>query len=243
MSKIEIVGINKHADININTGYSESFDDVSNICAALAGELPHLVLEYPVFITKNPTTGEFELTVLLGLEEKENLFIQGEGWNAGYIPLDIRRQPFQACFMDEEGMSSESNVKVGINIQSNRIIKEGGESLFNDAGEPSGYLSMISDILGALVSGFKATKVFLVELAKMDLIESVGFNIQLAKDKNISLNGLYTINADKLKQLSANHVVELHQKGYLQACYAIIHSRGHAEKLVNEKKRRVLETM
>lgn len=240
MSKIEIVGLQKHADINIDTGYSAKFDDVSNICAAIAGELPHLVLDYPVFITKNPATAEFELTVLLGLEEGENLFIEGQSWNASYIPLDVRRQPFQACFMDGKDAASDSNVKIGINVQSNRIIKNSGESLFTVDGHPSDYLSKISDVLGALVSGFKATKVFLAELAKVDLIESVAFDIQLAKDKKISLNGLYTVNAEKLMQLSEDEVVEFHKKGYLQACHAIIHSRGHAEKLVNEKKRRVL---
>ena len=51
-----------------------------------------------------------------------------------------------------------------------------------------------------------------------------------------NLNGLYMINEAQLKALAPEALLDLHNKGYLQACYLILASMGNMQKLLNLKK-------
>lgn len=241
MPNLEILSSERHADLTVNTDFGSEFDDVSSIVSVVADELPQLVLDFPVFIKKNTNTGEFELSAMMGFSPKENLFINEGKWRAVYIPLDIRRQPFQACVIEggdgQESLEQKGEVKVGINVESDRLMSGDGEVLFNSDGSASTYLDGISNTLGALMRGADLTKKFLKSLAELELIEPVKLNVQLGKQK-VSFEGLYTIHAENLAGLPEQSVFEFHRKGYLQASYALIHSIGHMEKLVDWKAQR-----
>ncbi|MEI8619197.1 SapC family protein [Pseudoalteromonas sp. B193] len=45
-------------------------------------------------------------------------------------------------------------------------------------------------------------------------------------------SGLYAINEQALAQLDVRALKSLHEMGYLQACYMIIASTGHIQKLI-----------
>ena len=230
MSKIELLSADEHGELKVEAGFESKFDDIAPMVQVAADELHKLVLDFPVFITKNLSTGEFELSALLGFSAGENLFLCDGIWNAAYIPLDTRRHPFQALIISD-GDESDTQVKVGINVKSNRLTDK-GQKLFNDDGTPTDLLTEKSDLLGILMNGLQLTKVFLKALAELDLIEPVEFSMQLKGEDKVTFDGLYTVHAEKLAALSEPGLAKFHSRGYLQACHAVIHSMGHVEKLI-----------
>lgn len=242
MSKIEILNPQTHEELKLDINVGTEFDDVRPMVDVVAEELPQLVLDCPVFITKHPETGQFELKAILGFSEKENLFIQDGKWVGSYIPMDIRRLPFQACFVSkEEGaefdfddVTSSDHLKLGLNVESNRLSTEQGEPLFDKEGEPSEYVKTVSGILSNMLSGMQKTRAFLAELAKHDLISPTKLDVTFGEQK-MSFDGLYSIVPEKLSKLESGVLVDFHRKGYLQVCHAIIHSQGHIGKLIQWK--------
>ena len=57
-----------------------------------------------------------------------------------------------------------------------------------------------------------------------------------ADDQPKKLNGLYMSNEAQLKALAPEALLDLNNKGYLQACYLILASMGNMQKLLNLKK-------
>ena len=236
MPKVEILNPNQHSKLKIKTGVDASFDDVRNVIAVVAGELPQLVLDYPVFFTKNPDADSYELIAVTGFTDKENLFIENGQLRSSYVPLDMRRQPFQACFVNgDQSAAQENDVKIGINVESNRISESEGVALFNEDGSPTDAINEISELLGALVRGLQATQSFIAALQEQELIESVTLNIKNPDGSDKQLEGLYAINKQKLAELNGETAAQFHEKGYLQAAHAMIHSVGHVQKLINWK--------
>lgn len=231
MSKVEILSADQHSDLTIETGFESKFDDIRATATVIAQELPKLSLDYPVFITKNPSTGEFELSAVMGFSADENLFVQGDKWRASYVPMDVRRQPFQALILEDDNEKGSEQVKVGINVESNRVSSS-GKALFNSDGSSTDFLNHVSEMLGALLSGAQPTKSFLQALADADLIEPVKLDVTFTGSKKVSFEGLYTVHSDKLSDLDDDRVLQFHKSGYLQACHAMIHSIGHIEKLI-----------
>ncbi len=243
MSKIEILNPQVHGELKLDINVGSEFDDVRPMVDVIAEELPQLALDCPVFMTKHPETGQFELKAILGFSEKENLFIQDGKWFGSYIPMDIRRLPFQACVLskeennaavDLEDVTASDQLKLGINVQSNRLSSDKGEPLFDESGEPSQYIKSVSGILSNMLGGMQKTKKFLAELAKHELISPAKLDVTLG-DETISFDGLYSIIPEKLSQLESDVVVDFHRKGYLQVCHAILHSQGHMSKLIQWK--------
>ena len=95
MPKIELLNPKQHSKLNIKTGIDANYDDIRNVIAVVAGELPQLVLDFPVFFTRHPETKAYELVAVAGFSATENLFLDGNKIKASYVPLDMRRQPFK----------------------------------------------------------------------------------------------------------------------------------------------------
>lgn len=241
MPKIEILSASKHADLKLDNRLANYFDEIGPVAIATAQELPQLALDYPIFITKHPHTGQFELSALLGLNAKENLFVQDGAWRAAYIPLDLQRQPFQACVVSDSGASTIDDIKpgdelkLGVDIENSRLSTNVGEALFQPDGKPSAYVESVFGILNTLLQGFKTTKAFLERLSALELIVPATLDVQLKGQEKTSFDGLYSIDPDQLSKLAEAQVLDFHRKGYFQAIYALIHSQGHLPKLIEWK--------
>lgn len=243
LSKVELLSFENHSDLKVGFSIEDRFSDIGATVKVLADELSKLVLDLPVFFTKNPETGQFELNALMGFAPDENLFFRDGEWKASYVPLDIRRRPFQALLFTEKTLGADENgnpqVKVGIDVQSKRLADD-GEALFNKDGTNTHYLNDVSGVLGAIVSGSQLTGVFIQTLADKGLITKAQLSVQSQDNRTISFEGLYCIDEEKLASLSQEDILNFHKMGYLQACYAMIHSLGHMEKLF-EWKRQVID--
>ncbi|MBG9993899.1 SapC family protein [Pseudoalteromonas sp. NZS127_1] len=233
MTNSVLLDKNTHKYTRIKTERGAQYGEAINYIPVVADELSQLALDYPVYFMKNNQTGQFELFALTGFDEGQNLFLQKDIWQATYVPLHIQRQPFKLGVGNRLSNNSEqTQLAVTINEQHPRVSNSEGVQLFDENSEPTAYLTNVSEQLIKLMNGGERTTAFINTLLKHDLIEAVQLNITQPNGKTQGYNGLYSIAADTLQQLSAETLNVLHSMGYIQACHLIICSSGHVQKLV-----------
>lgn len=226
-----------HQNTRVITSRGAKYGENTHIISVVANELNSLALEYPVFFTKNNETGQFELTAMFGFEPGENLFLQGEEWDASYVPMHILRQPFRVLFQsDSEGNNAKGNALVCLDMDSDRVQESAGEALFNKDGSKTTYLENITTLLSQLITATESTQSFIKTIADLELLEAASLKVTL-QGKEKTFEGLYTINEEKLNQLTGDAFQDMHKKNYLQASYLQIASIGNIKKLIHRKNR------
>ncbi|MDX1293453.1 MAG: SapC family protein, partial [Hyphomonas sp.] len=85
MAKMALLNNIDHPDLRVITRYGADYGDSVNLAAVYPTEFSELQREYPIFFMKD-AEGAFFCVVLLGLDKGENLFLDGDRWNARYVP-------------------------------------------------------------------------------------------------------------------------------------------------------------
>jgi 2-polyprenyl-6-methoxyphenol hydroxylase-like FAD-dependent oxidoreductase len=232
-----------HRYTRIITASGEKYGD--NVCMAtvVPHEFRNLIAHYPIFINKDTSTNEYSLCALFGFEEGENLFLNGNEWAAGYIPLHIQRRPFLITIQPDKrvaaGEKETGQMLILIDMKSPRVQEDMGEPLFVSHGEASPYLKKINTILNELVNGTKSCHAFLSKLDEHKLIGPMGINIDLGDGRTSQLGGLYGVSVEKEKALPNSVVRELHASGYLELIYLMRASHAHISTLIYLKNKRL----
>lgn len=223
-----------HRSMRVIADRGAEYGENIHICPVVADELSNLVLDYPACLIKDPNNGQFGLCVLLGFESGENLFLEGDCWDACYVPANMRCMPFRVAFTTAEGEPHKpENTVLTIDLDSSRVQEERGEALFNSDGSPSAFLQNINGELSRLMSGVESTRAFIDLLVDKDLIEPARISVSFADGEKKNFDGLYTINHEKLAGLPEETVQLMYERGYLQACTMIVVSMGQVQRLIN----------
>ncbi|WP_143873747.1 SapC family protein [Catenovulum sediminis] len=226
---VELLDKVRHKSLKVDTKKVDVAEFKVNASFVVVNELSTLIHEYPIFISKNPTTGKFQLTALLGFDSGQNLFISQGQWRSTYLPLDILRRPFQAM-VEENNLSSG---KIAIDVNSDLVNETQGERLFTEEGETSDYLLRIQKSFSQLMAGTQRTEAILNKAAEYDLIHSVNLDIELKDGRKSRVNGLYAIDTKALAALTGANLEECHKNGILEVCHLILSSGAHLQKLIN----------
>lgn len=236
MANLVLLDSNKHRNLRVITSRGAEYGENVHLVPVIADELSGLVLDYPVCLLKDEETGQFGLHALLGFDPGENLYLSGDKWDATYVPLHVKRQPFMVGIAANQGEEATSeNAVITIDLDSKRVQQSEGEALFTEVGSRTAYLTAIDSLLAELMNGIKTTEAYVAAIAELDLIESAQVNITFANGDQRTYDGLYTINADKLNELSGEALEELNRKGFLQASYLLLASMGQLQKLIARK--------
>lgn len=236
MANFKILDSNTHKNTRVKLGRGAEFGENIHTVPVIAEELHQLVLEYPICFIKDNNTGQFGLNALLGFEVGENLFLEGNNWNAQYVPLHIRRQPFMAGINGEDGdRPTEENTVITINMDNTRVQESEGELLFDADGKLTPYMETVNNLLATLVNGIIRTEAFVKALSDNDLIEPIQLKVSFASGEEKRFDGVYTIHEENFKNLSAEVLSAFHRSGYLQAIYMLKVSMGNIQKLVSMK--------
>lgn len=239
------VMVNKSlSDTRVITRRGAEFGDNVHVTEAVPAEFSSLAGFYPILITRTSDEGPYAFIAMLGLEAGENLYLDGDRWDAGYIPLSIRRQPFTLLQRDirKEDGSIASAPGLAIDLDSPRISRDGeGEALMDSDGTPSEWFRQINAIMQTLVNGFDRARDMLQRLDQLGLIKPLNYGVTGVDGRSRKLEGLYGIDEQRLREVSDDVVIELHRKGYLDCLYCMRASLGHIGRLAQLKNRR-LET-
>ncbi len=240
MSTLTALDQQAHKAIRINTQTVEAQASQLNMVPVVLSEFLKLAVQFPIGLTKNKDTGRFVCVALFGFQEEENLFIKNQQWDALYLPLHIRRQPFflgNSEQGDDQFVVCIDSSHKSIESQNGEAIL-GAEAIFDKEGNATPYLENVKAILAELLNGEATTQAFIKILAELKLLQPMQLEITFASGESTRVEGIYTINEVRLQNLSKDEIADLHQKNYLAPIYTMLTSIGHIYGLVDRKNKR-----
>lgn len=235
MSNHQILNPADHGVLRVQTDAGAQFGDAMMATLAVPAEFKRLACEYPILFRFDPQRREFSALALFGFEEGENLFLDGNRWDASVKPLSISIRPFLVGHAGE----SEDTAQVHIDMDHPRIA-DGGEGmrLFDDDGRPTPYVEEIATMLGDLDVAHRTSADFFATLDRYQLLEPFSMDITLDGGAQHRLVGYHLINEEKLAALEPAALAELHAAGHLGPVFMAIASLGNLAKLVARRNAR-----
>jgi hypothetical protein len=217
-----------HKDLRVITRRGAEFGDNIMSAPTFPSEFRDVQACYPIVFHKTTDGLGFEPIALFGFQEGENLFLNGDQWEAPYLPMLVERQPFQIGINGDEMM-------VHVDIASPRVSKADGLAVFKEHGGNSEFLERTTSLLLAIHQGVQGAPGFIAALLEHELLESFVLDVELNDGSQNRLVGFYTINEDRLQALGGEAIAKLHQAGMLQPIYMVIASLSNFRYLIERK--------
>jgi hypothetical protein len=238
----ELIAINPklHAKLRLQPEKAEWHSRGIQLLPVVPAEFASIATQSPIVLTKNGQTGQFVSVAMLGFAPGENLWFADGRWQGAYLPLHLQRQPF---FLGQADDNGQGDYVLCIDLDSPAIAQEqhstatetATEALFQDDGSDSPYLQQIKGVLAELLQGEQQQQQLVQALLAANLIQPLSLEITFANQQSTRLNGLYTIDQQKLATLDAATLVKLHQAGWLAPIYTIIASAAQLYPLIARK--------
>jgi hypothetical protein len=228
-----------HKDLRVRLKYGAAFGDNVGTVLAFPTEFGDLQREYPIFFRRD-TNGEYFTVALLGFSGDENLYLDGDRWDAAYLPGIVARGPFMIGFQDrQEGGETRRQAVIHVDMDHPRVSQTEGERVFLDDGGHSPYLRRVTRVLEALNEGYAVTKAMFKAYDEAGLIAPVDLEVKLTGQEPLNLRGFFAIDREKLLALEPEAVHKLNKSGLLQGAYLMLASHGNLERLIERKVRRM----
>ena len=235
MSNHQSLNTKEHAELRIQTDHGVEWGDAVMACLIVPHEFRQVQGDYPILFRRNDDGNGFNALAMLGFENGENLYLDGNKWGASYIPLSMTIKPFLVGRPREEG----GKPQVHIDMDHPRVSTGGeGTRLFDEDGGPTPFLERISDQLGALHAWFQETPAFFQALERYDLLEPFSLDVPLSNGTRQSLVGYHIINEDKFFALDVTALDELRQTGMLTPIFMALASLSQLSGLISRKDRK-----
>lgn len=190
-------------------------------------EFPAAAVCCPILLSKDPTSGAFYAGAVLGLKPEEGA-LRDSADRGGFEPLNLQRDGF---FITGE--------QIVIDRGNTRFSESEGEPLFDEAGQPSVCLRKIQRVLGRLHEGTAQSESFIRSLVQLKLVEPIDITMSFDNGERLTLQGLYTVSKDGLRELNDANVVRLFRSGHLQLAYTMTGSTHQLAMLANLRNRRL----
>ncbi|MEF3083469.1 SapC family protein [Luteimonas sp. SMYT11W] len=218
-----------HKDLRVDTGHGAALGDAVMWAITFPAEFRNVQANYPIVFGKS-ADGEFQPLALFGFTDGQNLFLDGERWDATYIPLTIVRQPFLI------GRSADEML-VHIDLDHPRVGSARGEALFLPHGGTSDYLERASSMLNTIHQGLQTNAPFVAALLQHQLLEPFVLDIRLDDGSDNRLSGYYAIDEDRLRQLDGDAFASLGRAGHLEPIYMMLASVARFRDLIDRVNR------
>jgi len=189
-NQVERINSNTHRNLSVKVGDDYEFARSINSVPIVAAEFPNAAAEYPIVFAE--TTDNVIPVVILGLREKENLYINDQGkWTAKYVPAFIRRYPFVFSSSD-----NDNSFTLCIDEEFSGCNEESrGERLFDDDGQQMQYLKDVLEFLKGYQAHYQRTEIYCEKLKKLDLLEPMSAQFTTPNGKKVNLTGFKAIDS------------------------------------------------
>lgn len=224
MTQHALLNNQQHRDVRIITANGAEYGD--NVMAAITfpAEFRNVQAHYPIVFAKDREE-QFMPVALFGFREKQNLFLDGNKWDATYQPLMMERQPFL--------IGSAPNGKViHVDLDNPRVSRTEGELVFLEHGGNSPFLERVGNLLAAIDEGLAGNAPFIAALLQHNLLESFALDIDFRDGTHNRFTGFFAIQEERLNALDGAALAALHQKGHLTAIYMTIASFSRFRDLI-----------
>jgi hypothetical protein len=227
----------EHRDLRVRSEPSAELGDQVMACLTVPSEFRRVQNEFPILFRRDLDRGSFSALALFGFENDENLFLEDGRWTARYRPLALATRPFlvgRPAAVDEPA-------QVHVDLGHARIAKAGDEGVraFDEHGQPTPYLETVAAGLNELDQGYRASGDFFAALERYELLEPFSLDVELRDGSRNRLVGYHLIDEEKLCELEAGAVAELHAAGHLMPVFMTIASLANLSALVERKNSRL----
>jgi len=233
MANIVPVRKEQHQKLKLATARNISHVGGQHIIPVSAAEFAQSSASFPIVFVKNPDSERFRSVAMLGLEAGENLFLQDEKWTALSMPQSISMVPFSLGIDPDK----ENTLTACIDLDSEFVGEDKDLALFEDDGKESEVFANVQQALGRLYDNERMTESFIKELQENDLLQELELNIALSTGEKKKLVGIFTINEEKIKNLSDDKVLDFHKRGLFVPIYSMLGSLAQVNHLVQLRNR------
>lgn len=225
-----------HKDLRVRPFFGPGSGHDVNVARVFPAEFRRLQTTFPLFFVRNAEEQFFEPVALLGFERGENLFVGADGWESKVIPLNHERQPFLIGYQEQDNNGVFERVPVvHVDLDHPAVSDVEGERVFLPQGGESPFLERISSILLMIHEGHQAIRAFSKALVGLELIESVTVDATFRDGSRHTLEGLHTINEERLRALPGGALDVLHQAGMLESVYMMLAAAPMLEHVIERK--------
>jgi hypothetical protein len=198
-------------------------------------EFADVALEYPIlFVPSQGPDGKRTMAPVaaFGLAQGENLFVDGNRWDAAYVPAHLRIYPFAVS------RDSATTHTIVVDESSQALSRERGDALFGPGGELSPYLAEVQEFLQALEVDIDHTQRLCDHLLELDIMQTMRFDATLPDGSPLVVDGFLAVDEKKFAELPDAAVLELYRSGMLGLLHAHQLSLRQMRRLVERRVRR-----
>jgi len=218
----ELLDARQHARLRLRNAAGPS----PHFVQVLATEFAAAATCCPILFSKDTTDGRFFAGAMFGFKPGENL-VGGVDERGGFDPLMLRRDGF---FISGE--------QVAIDRDHGRFSETDGDALFDDTQAPTPALRAVQRALGEIHSGLEQTRAFTAAVADLRLIEPIDISLTFDDGERLSLQGLYTVSLDRLRDVDDATALRLFRAGHLQLAYTMAGTLRHLGRLARLRNKR-----
>ncbi|QSA95792.1 SapC family protein [Methylococcus sp. EFPC2] len=218
----------RHKDLRLKVVENHyAFARNTNALPITSTEFAEASRDYPIVFVGG-ADGSFNVAALVGLRDNENLLVDENGhWESGtYIPAFARRYPFVLATTDHD-----EQLTVCVDEVYPGLSHEEGQALFDEHGAESDYLKQLLQFLQLFHAEAQRTSVFANRLKELGLLEPKVIHVE-RNGKKQTIQGLWTVDAQRLRGIDDARVTELFRSGYLSWIEAHLISLGSLPRLV-----------
>ena len=234
MARHAVLTAEHHPELRVRPERDAALGDGVMYTLVVPSEFRQVQNDYPILFRRDRDREGFVAVAMFGFEVGENLFLEGNRWDARYIPLAMDIQPF----LIGRPAAAGGDAQVHVDLASARIGAGEGVRVFDADGQPTPYLESIAEKLGALDEGYRASAAFFAALARYDLLEATTLEITLDDGATHRLVGFHAIDEDRLRALDADALGDLHAGHHLLPIFMAVASVGRIRELTARKNRR-----
>lgn len=211
----------KHAKLKITESSDYARYKDQNLIPIITQDFFTLCAEFPVVFVKDGSGEQFVPVAIMGLREGQNLYCQTEEWKAQVVPVRFNNAPFSIVRVDQEG----DQLAVLIDEESPMLSETEGTSLFKEDGSRSEYLEQKIESLVNVAQQTVQTESICKMFKEKDLLATQQLQLQHREDaQRYNIDGVYTIDEQKLNALSDEEFLELRKQGIIPLIYAHLSS-------------------
>lgn len=185
----------------------------------------------PILFSKDAASGAFYPGAMLGLKPGESA-LRSVADRGGFEPLNLQRDGF---FISGEHIS--------IDRSNPRFSESEGEPLFDDGRQPGVSLRRIQRVLRLLHEGTAQSDAFIRNLVALRLVEPIDIALSFDDGERLTLQGLYTVGRDALREVGDADVLRLFRSDHLQLALTMAGSVNQLRILAQLRNQRIAGVM
>lgn len=202
-----------------------------NAMFVAAAEFADVCREFPIVFVKagkeEDGTDAIAPIAVFGMKQNENLYVAGKRWRAQYMPAVLRAYPFCIGRIDAERFA----ICVDTAWTGTSVLE--GEPLFTEAGEQTPLLQDMAKHLETLEAEIQRTRLVGKRLLELGVLRDMRFDATLPDGTQHTVDGFLTVDDQKMTDLPADTVMELHRSGVLGLVHLHWVSMGNMRRLVD----------